>query len=98
MTAPSQTENQLLTAALHSARDTELLLLDRSARFQAGDAFAKLFGSAEAIVIADENTFQAAGRDVHDALRRAAQATCDPLVLPAAGLYAEYSFVEQVLG
>lgn len=96
MSIATQTENELLRAALHSARDTELLQLDRGARRRAGEAFATLFGGETAIVIADEHTFDVAGRDVQDSLHMAAQAKLDPFVLPSKGLYAEYSFVDRI--
>jgi glycerol-1-phosphate dehydrogenase [NAD(P)+] len=89
-------ESELLAAALKSARDTRLLILERAARHRTAEAFAALFGSATAIVIADEQTFGVAGRDVVDSLRAAGQSQFDPLILPAAGLYAEYSFVDQI--
>ena len=89
-------EADLLAAALQSARDTQLLTLERAARHRTAEAFRALFGDATALVIADENTFAVAGRDVVDALRSAGQPQLDPLILPAAGLYAEYSFVDQI--
>jgi glycerol-1-phosphate dehydrogenase [NAD(P)+] len=89
-------ESDLLAAALQSARDTRLLILERAARQRTAEAFSALFGRATALVIADENTFAVAGRDVVDTLRGAGQPQLDPLVLPAAGLYAEYSFVDQI--
>jgi glycerol-1-phosphate dehydrogenase [NAD(P)+] len=89
-------ESELLTAALQSARDTRLLTLERAARHRTAEAFTALFGGATALVIADENTFAVAGRDAVDSLRSAGQAQLEPLVLPAAGLYAEYSFVDRI--
>jgi glycerol-1-phosphate dehydrogenase [NAD(P)+] len=89
-------ESELLAAALQSARDTRLLTLERAARHRTAEAFAALFDGATALVIADENTFVVAGRDVVDSLRSAGQPQLEPLVLPAAGLYAEYSFVDQI--
>lgn len=89
-------ESKLLAAALQAARDTELLQLSRGARFSAGEAFASLFGSATAQIVADDNTMVAAGRDACDALRAIGQRRLDPLVLTADGLYAEYTFVDQI--
>jgi glycerol-1-phosphate dehydrogenase [NAD(P)+] len=89
-------ESELLAAALQSARDTRLLTLEAGARRRAAAAFTTLFGSATALVIADEQTFAIAGRDVFDALRGAGVPQVEPFVLPAAGLYAEYSFVERI--
>ncbi|MCC6493168.1 MAG: sn-glycerol-1-phosphate dehydrogenase [Pirellulales bacterium] len=96
MSVATQVENELLRGALESARDTELLLLERGARRRAGEAFTSLFGAASAVVVSDETIFSIAGRDVHDALRQAGQACHEPVVLPAQGLYAEYSFVDQL--
>jgi glycerol-1-phosphate dehydrogenase [NAD(P)+] len=86
----------LLATALGRARDTRLLELDRGARLQTGKAFASLFGSSTALVIADENTFAVAGRDVVDSLRHVGQSSLEPLVLKAGRLHAEYSFVDQI--
>ena len=97
MTQSMQTEQELLDAALESARDTRLLVLERGARRRTGEAFGSLFGSDAAVVITDENTLAVAGRDVVDSLHAAGQASCEPIVLPAAGLYAEYSFVEHLV-
>jgi glycerol-1-phosphate dehydrogenase [NAD(P)+] len=96
--APAITEAELLATALRRARDTRLLRLDRGARFSTGEAFASLFAGATALVIADENTFAVAGRDVVDSLRAAGQPCRDPVILAAEGLYAEYSFAEQIRG
>lgn len=92
----SSTESQLLATAIGSARDTRLLDLERGARHRTAEAFTSLFGSATAIVVTDEITFAIAGRDVLDSLRAASQATLDPLILPAEGLYAEFKFVDWI--
>jgi glycerol-1-phosphate dehydrogenase [NAD(P)+] len=86
----------LLAMALERARDTRLLTLERGARLRTGEAFASLFGSSSALVIADENTFDVAGRDVVDSLRALSQACLEPFVLKAGGLHAELSFADQI--
>jgi len=96
MSSADADESKLLAAALREARDTRLLELSRGARFRTGEAFGSLFGSATALVVADENTLRAAGRDVCDALRASGQEQLEPLVLGADGLYAEFSFVDQI--
>lgn len=95
MTSDDMTEAKLLEAALHSARDTRLLVLERGALRQTGEAFESLFGSASALLIADDRTL-AAGGDVVDSLRTRGQLTEEPLILDAAGLYAEYSHIEAI--
>ncbi|HEX6960654.1 MAG TPA: sn-glycerol-1-phosphate dehydrogenase [Lacipirellula sp.] len=94
--AAATAEADLLAAALRAARDTRLLELERGACRRTGAAFGSLFGSATAQVIADENTFAVAGQDAVDSLRSSGQPCVDPVVLPAKGLYAEYSFVERI--
>lgn len=89
-------ETDLLQRALSRARDTRLLELDRGARFRTAEAFESLFGSAAAVVVADENSFRVAGRDVLDSLKAAGQACFDPIILPADGLYAEYSYIDEI--
>lgn len=89
-------ETDLLQRALDRARDTRVLELDRGARFRTAEAFESLFGSSAAVVVADENSFEVAGRAVVDSLKSAGQANFAPIVLPADGLYAEYSFIDDL--
>jgi glycerol-1-phosphate dehydrogenase [NAD(P)+] len=89
-------ERELLTSALRGARDTKLLELDRGASRRTGEAFASLFGSSPAMIFADENTFAAVGQGVVDSLRSVGQACADPVILPSAGMYAEYRFVDEI--
>lgn len=96
MTEDDRLDDRLMESALRRARDTRALVVEPGARHQVASVFAGLFGDAPAIIIADENTFAAAGRDVYDALRQAGRACREPLVMKAAGLYAEYSFVTQI--
>ena len=95
--AANSIDKQLLNRALESARDTKAILVERNARSQAPAVFATLYGTSPSIVVADESTFAVAGRDVIDAMRSAAQPCLEPLILPSAGLYAEYSVLESLL-
>jgi len=94
MTSPAASEEQLLAAALRAARDTRALVLDHGARRRTGATFAQLFPGASAILVADDNTFAAAGRDSFDSLRAAGVPCDEPFIFPAEGLYAEYSYVD----
>ncbi|MCC7342033.1 MAG: sn-glycerol-1-phosphate dehydrogenase [Bryobacterales bacterium] len=100
MTTANPSGESLLRAALKAARETKHLRLGKGSRSETGEVFSALYGSSPALVIADENTFAAAGRDVSDSLRAAGQATVPPLILrgPAAGVPvpAEYGYVDQV--
>lgn len=90
------TDDPLLETALRQARDTRRLVIDAGARRRVADMFRELFGDAACLIIADENTFAAAGRDVYDQLRAAGVTCCEPLIFEADGLYAEYAYVDRI--
>jgi glycerol-1-phosphate dehydrogenase [NAD(P)+] len=89
-------EAQLLDAALRAASDTRFLHVEGGARHQAPAVFETAFGAARAVVVADGNTFAAAGRDVHDAFRRAGHAADEPFVF-GPHVYADYPCVEELM-
>jgi glycerol-1-phosphate dehydrogenase [NAD(P)+] len=89
-------DDRLLESALRRARDTRKSLVSPGARKDVAGVFAELFGDSPAIVVADDNTFAAAGRDVYDGLKASGRKCLEPLVLDADGLYAEYSYVERI--
>ena len=89
-------DDMLLEAALRLARDTRRLVIGAGSRRDVGDVFAELFGDAPCIIVADENTFPAAGRDVYDSLRQTRRTVHEPLILESEGLYAEYSHVTRI--
>jgi glycerol-1-phosphate dehydrogenase [NAD(P)+] len=89
-------DEKLLAEALRHAHDTRCLLVGAGVLNRVGELFGAQFSSAPSLVVADENTFEVAGRDVFDALRRSAHPCHEPLVLEAEGLYAEYTFLERV--
>jgi glycerol-1-phosphate dehydrogenase [NAD(P)+] len=96
MTSPAGTsEEQLLADALRAASDTRLLTVSSGARHETASAFAELFGSEPAIVVADVNTFAVAGRDVYDSLQRAGQKTHEPFIF-GADVYAEIRCVDEL--
>jgi glycerol-1-phosphate dehydrogenase [NAD(P)+] len=90
------TDEIFLQDALRQARDTRRLCIGEGAIRDAPQLFKELFGESKYVLIADENTFAAAGHSVNDALRSSGQKCHDPLVFEATGLYAEYSFVERI--
>jgi glycerol-1-phosphate dehydrogenase [NAD(P)+] len=89
-------DEQLLESALRRARDTRKLVVAQGARRQVPAVFAELFGDSPCILIADENTFAAAGKDVEAALKASGRKCLEPLVMEARGLYAEYSYVTRI--
>jgi glycerol-1-phosphate dehydrogenase [NAD(P)+] len=89
-----QTTCTLCETALSTARDTRFLEVDSGVRHKTAAVFQSLFGTRTAVVVADENTFAAAGADVHSSFLRAKHETASPFVL--ADVHAEHSFVEQL--
>ena len=75
-------DDELLGRALRAARDTRTLAVGAGARHDAASAFAAAFGDSAAVVVADARTFDAAGRDVLDSLRRAGRDGVEPILLP----------------
>src|SRR5205814_943807 len=60
------------------------------------DVFRRQFGQRAAVVVADANTFAAAGRAVCDAFRRAGHACLEPFIYSDPNLYAEHSYVAEL--
>jgi glycerol-1-phosphate dehydrogenase [NAD(P)+] len=90
------TDEILLNHALEQARDTRRLCLGQGVLPLVAEVFDELFGASDYVLIADENTFAAAGSSVNDALRAAGRKCRHLIVLDSDGLYAEYSIVERI--
>jgi glycerol-1-phosphate dehydrogenase [NAD(P)+] len=88
--------NERLEKALASARETRACVIGEDVLKDVPALFRGQFPGAKAAVVADANTFAAAGRAVHDALTAAGLAGAAPLVFDAAGLYAEMSCAERL--
>ncbi len=91
----SAQEQQVLEEALGAARDTRFLEVEDGARHRAAAVFSSLFGSRRALIVADENTFEAAGRDVQDSFARIAQSCADPFIF-GRDVHASYPFVQSL--
>jgi glycerol-1-phosphate dehydrogenase [NAD(P)+] len=92
---PSQTtptsRRDALRRALESASDTRALEIGRGALHQVPAVFASQFGTRPAVIVADANTFPAAGHAVFDAFRAEAAPLAEPFIF--INVLAEYSFV-----
>src|SRR4051812_41428176 len=88
-------EEALVERALRSACDTQLLTVNVGVRHQAAEVFVSLFGNEQAIIVSDEQTFAAAGRDVYDSFRRAASQVVEPFVF-GPHVYANIECVEEL--
>ncbi|MBN2022126.1 MAG: sn-glycerol-1-phosphate dehydrogenase [Pirellulales bacterium] len=86
----------LLHNALADARQTKALEVGVGALARAAAAFRGCFGDKPALVVADTNTWRAAGARTVELLRAEGVPLADPLVFEAAGLSAKYVHVERV--
>src|SRR5262245_19665927 len=76
----SAIDESLIEQALRSASHTRRFIAQAGVRHFTADVFAAEFGSATAVVVADENTFAAAGEDVCGSFARVDQATTPAFV------------------
>jgi glycerol-1-phosphate dehydrogenase [NAD(P)+] len=87
----------ILSEALVAAKDTRALEIGSKILQKAPEIFRQQFGDKPAVIVADTNTFEAAGRAVHDAFHHKNQCL-EPFIYTDPNLYAEYRFVEELLG
>ena len=73
-------EREVIGRAVRVARDTRLFQAESGIRHNTGTVFREHFAGQTAIVIADENTFAAAGRDVQASLEREGLAGHEPFI------------------
>ncbi|MBP7691889.1 MAG: sn-glycerol-1-phosphate dehydrogenase [Anaerolineales bacterium] len=84
-----------ITQALRTVSDTASVTIGSGVLASAGALFNQTFGQRPAVVVADENTFAAAGRAVHAALAAALGTVETPYIFPGPPvLHADF---EQVL-
>jgi glycerol-1-phosphate dehydrogenase [NAD(P)+] len=88
---------QRIEAALREATDTQNVNIGAGALTSVPDVFRESFGDSSAVVVADGNTFEVAGKEVRRRLERAGHTMIEPYVFPAEPpLYAEYGNVEKL--
>ena len=85
-------------SALSRTTDTKALVVGIETLPRVADMFKELFPGRRALVVADANTWRAAGGDVHRILAQAGVAQDEPHVFTDPKLYAEWTFVEQLDG
>ena len=87
-------DTQRIEAALRDASDTRHVVVEAGALASVAAAFEQGFGGRPAVVVADETTFEVAGRAVHARLRAAGGGAAAPVVFPARPtLYADFATV-----
>jgi glycerol-1-phosphate dehydrogenase [NAD(P)+] len=87
--------DERIKAALRDATDTKEVKIATGALASVADLFDQSFGDAAAVVVADEKTFEVAGKDVQRHLEAAGRETALPYVFPYQPmLYAGYDNIE----
>lgn len=87
--------DELIQQALAQASDTAEMLVGRGVIDEVGAVFQRAFPGAGAVVVADDNTFAVAGKQVHAQLHAAGAEVVEPYVYPGQPtLYAKHENVE----
>jgi glycerol-1-phosphate dehydrogenase [NAD(P)+] len=88
---------QRIEAALQEATDTQKVKIGAGAIDSVPEIFGEDFREGPAVVVADENTFEVAGKEVQRRLEGAGHTTLESYVFPAEPpLYAEYANIEKL--
>lgn len=85
-----------LAEALSAATETRCLEISAGARRATPRIFREQFGERPALIVADLNTYPAAGQAVADAFRAAGHPLLEPFIFRAPDLHAEHRFVEEL--
>jgi glycerol-1-phosphate dehydrogenase [NAD(P)+] len=85
-----------LAEALSAARETRSLEIGAGVKSATPRIFREQFGERSAVVVADSNTYRAAGQAVAEAFRAAGHPTLEPFLFRTPDLYAEHRFVEEL--
>ena len=87
-------DNKRIDLALQKSTDTKHVFIDAGLISSVCDIFTRCFGDEKAVIIADENTYSAAGKQVYDALLADNQVNVEPFVFPGEPiLYADFENV-----
>jgi glycerol-1-phosphate dehydrogenase [NAD(P)+] len=83
-----------ITTALREATDTRSVIIDAGALASVADVFTQSFGEQPAVIVADDTTFEVAGRIVQQRLEAAGCTLIEPVIFPGTpALYADYQHV-----
>ena len=85
-----------LAEALSAATETRCLEIGPGIISTTPRIFREQFGERPAVIVADVNTYRAAGQAVADAFRAAGYSMVEPFLFRAPDLHAEYRFVEEL--
>lgn len=82
--------------ALKRTTDTKDLFIGRGVVTRTAEMFMKLFPQKTAVIVADVNTWEVVGKDVHASLNEAGVPQARPYVFEDEELYAEWKYVEKL--
>lgn len=85
-----------IQAALQRTTDTKALIIEKGAVSRTGEMFKSLFPGMGAIIIADTNTWEVAGKSVARSLEANGIACDRPHIFNDPHFYAEWEFVDQL--
>jgi glycerol-1-phosphate dehydrogenase [NAD(P)+] len=91
--------HEQIAAALEGATDTRSVTIGEGTLASVEELFQRSFGDRPAVVVADENTYGVAGREVERHLVDAGRPLVERFVFPGRPtLYADYRNIEQLIG
>src|SRR5918999_1030983 len=89
--------DERINSALAGATNTQNVVIGTGVLGSVDGVFGRSFGDQAAVVIADENTWRVAGKQVQQHLESAGRTTTDPYLFPPnTFVYAEYANVEKL--
>jgi glycerol-1-phosphate dehydrogenase [NAD(P)+] len=89
---------ELIRTALRDASDTDDVVIGAGAVDQVAEVFTRTFGDRQAVVVADENTWDVAGGKVHELLEAAGVGQVEPYRFPDnTFVYADYENIKLLI-
>ena len=83
-----------IETALERARDTKALIIGKGTVCRTAEMFQNLFPGQKAIIVADDNTWEVAGRDAQESLDANGITSYQPYIFSSEDFYAEWKHVE----
>ena len=88
-------DERILKRGLELARDTRYIAVEEGARHRTASVFRENFGASKAVIVADDNTYAAAGKDVEASFLREGQAQPKRFIF-GSHIYADDSCVQEL--
>ncbi len=82
--------------ALAAASETKDLIIGENTLTRVAELFRKQFPGQTAVIIADANTFEVAGKQVQNILSKAGITQLSPFIFTDPALHAEFKYIEQL--